>query len=24
MTNDQPFVDLRKYDQSWFDRGRAS
>jgi putative colanic acid biosynthesis acetyltransferase WcaF len=22
MTNDQPFVDLRKYDQSWFDRGR--
>ncbi|MFN6527124.1 hormogonium polysaccharide biosynthesis acetyltransferase HpsU [Nostoc sp. ChiSLP03a] len=24
MTNDQPFVDLRKYDQSWFDRGRPS
>ncbi|MDF5732016.1 MAG: hormogonium polysaccharide biosynthesis acetyltransferase HpsU [Rhizonema sp. PD38] len=23
MINDQPFVDLRKYDQSWFDRGRA-
>ncbi|ODH00121.1 colanic acid biosynthesis acetyltransferase WcaF [Nostoc sp. KVJ20] len=23
MTND-PFVDLRKYDQSWFDRGRPS
>jgi putative colanic acid biosynthesis acetyltransferase WcaF len=22
MTNDKPFVDLRKYDQSWFDRGR--
>jgi putative colanic acid biosynthesis acetyltransferase WcaF len=24
MTNDKPFVDLRKYDQSWFDRGRPS
>ena len=23
MSNDEPFVDLRKYDQSWFDRGRA-
>ncbi|MEC4819911.1 MAG: hormogonium polysaccharide biosynthesis acetyltransferase HpsU [Scytonema sp. PMC 1069.18] len=23
MTNDKPFVDLRTYDQSWFDRGRA-
>ncbi|MBD2386629.1 hormogonium polysaccharide biosynthesis acetyltransferase HpsU [Cylindrospermum sp. FACHB-282] len=22
MTNDEPFVDLRKYDQSWFERGR--
>ncbi|HYW21106.1 MAG TPA: hormogonium polysaccharide biosynthesis acetyltransferase HpsU [Nodularia sp. (in: cyanobacteria)] len=22
MTNNEPFVDLRKYDQSWFDRGR--
>jgi len=22
MTNDKPFIDLRKYDQSWFDRGR--
>ncbi len=22
MTETQPFVDLRKYDQSWFDRGR--
>jgi len=22
MTNDKPFVDLRKYNQSWFDRGR--
>ncbi|MBD2196338.1 MULTISPECIES: hormogonium polysaccharide biosynthesis acetyltransferase HpsU [Calothrix] len=22
MPNAQPFVDLRKYDQSWFDRGR--
>jgi putative colanic acid biosynthesis acetyltransferase WcaF len=24
MANDQPFVDLRKYNQSWFDRGRPS
>jgi putative colanic acid biosynthesis acetyltransferase WcaF len=24
MTNDQPFVDLRQYDQSWFDRGRPN
>ncbi|MBD2680876.1 MULTISPECIES: hormogonium polysaccharide biosynthesis acetyltransferase HpsU [Nostoc] len=24
MTNDKPFVDLRKYDQSWFDRGRPA
>jgi putative colanic acid biosynthesis acetyltransferase WcaF len=23
MTNNEPFVDLRKYDQSWFDRGRS-
>jgi putative colanic acid biosynthesis acetyltransferase WcaF len=22
MTTDKPFIDLRKYDQSWFDRGR--
>jgi putative colanic acid biosynthesis acetyltransferase WcaF len=24
MTNDAPFVDLRNYNQSWFDRGRPS
>ena len=24
MSHDQPFVNLRQYDQSWFDRGRAS
>ena len=24
MVDDQPFVNLRQYDQSWFDRGRAS
>ncbi|ABA23481.1 transferase hexapeptide repeat protein [Trichormus variabilis ATCC 29413] len=24
MTNDKPFVDLRLYDQSWFDRGRSA
>jgi putative colanic acid biosynthesis acetyltransferase WcaF len=24
MTNEQAFIDLRKYDQSWFDRGRPS
>jgi putative colanic acid biosynthesis acetyltransferase WcaF len=24
MTNHKAFVDLRKYDQSWFDRGRPS
>jgi putative colanic acid biosynthesis acetyltransferase WcaF len=23
MTSDKPFVDLRNYNQSWFDRGRA-
>lgn len=22
MTNNQPFIDLRRYDQSWFNRGR--
>nr|WP_217359341.1 hormogonium polysaccharide biosynthesis acetyltransferase HpsU [Anabaena sp. UHCC 0204] len=24
ITDDAPFLDLRKYDQSWFDRGRPS